>query len=503
MSTNNPQRKDATSTSNKNNKKRRAANEPMAGSEEEAKDAKKLAGTKDFILHCIRAKLIVKEFCWDKLPMEWKTDQEVAAAALKHDKITYDDLPTDLKTNQPFLVSAVIENSKVWMTLPDQLRNDIDFARSLTAFTDFYVFKKMLGTFPGLQNERGLWLALIRFPEPDAFDIDHFWHIFNDYAPPNIRADPSIMLTACAICHRLLVTCVDNSLSQSHDFLTGVLRSAPEALLVVPQASLAMFPVLIQKFLSNALHSFGRRLKAVNMRNRCTALAKNLPNEFWASRENLKIWFQSGGPFIESIAGLRTLSRDEEVFLWIAKYCPKDDGVGLWSSFGHASQHLRHKKAFMLTAILLNPNAYHAAMPTLQNDFDVWLAAFGGTPGMHPSIDSVDTWIVLRESIAEFGVRVQEELQRMDVFLNTFLAGMSHPKSSGGAVPSSLLLLNQGETTSVNYKSLIAAYLDVPTGKRLQMLRNSLVNLGSVCISVAANPNLYEESTHSYAEVQV
>ena len=166
---------------------------------------------------------------------------------------------------------------------------------------------------------------------------------------------------------------------------------------------------------------------------------------------------------------------------WMAEYFPKDDPAGMLRSFACASASSLEDKDFMLQAIEHNPHIFHAARDSLRSDFDVWLVAFGGTPGEHPYV-ARDTWPRLRVGIAEFVPRVETELQKHDTFVKSFVCGMSQRPNTS---PTALVLLNQGEATAQNYKQLIAVYLDIPTGRRLRMLRNASRVLPSVLTSVA------------------
>lgn len=175
------------------------------------------------------------------------------------------------------------------------------------------------------------------------------------------------------------------------------------------------------------------------------------------------------------------LKSDKEVFLWLSEHFPKKQGKRkrFVMSFQHASQTLKTDKAFMLKAIALNPNVYHTAPQSLKNDFDVWLLAVGGTAGQHPLIDQ-RKWTALRETFVTFIARVRAELQNYETYQGTFLFGMTQQQPDNA-----LTLLSQGEATSLNYKRLVAEYLDVPTGKRLRMLRKAVTNLVAVFETVA------------------
>ena len=181
---------------------------------------------------------------------------------------------------------------------------------------------------------------------------------------------------------------------------------------------------------------------------------------------------------------MESLKGDREVFLWMAANFPKDDPAGLVKSFEYASPALRSNKGFMLQAIEHNPDVYHTVHSDLLSNFDVFLMAFGGTAGKHPAI-TTESWMRLRAVIRQCGLRVEEELVKQETFVKTLLCGIS--LNQANTTPTTaLVLLNQGESTALSYKRLIAEYLDVPTGKRLRMVRQASRNLTSVLATVAA-----------------
>jgi len=70
--------------------------------------------------------------------------------------------------------------------------------------------------------------------------------------------------------------------------------------------------------------------------------------------------------------------------------------------------------------------------------------------------------------------QVQDLLKVHETFCSTLLCGMVC--SSGSA----LMALDQGTETSLAYKKKIAAFLDVPTGKKLRRLRRADSNLTEI-----------------------
>jgi len=454
------------------NKKRRAEDgAPIRGSGDTDGETHKdilLEGAKAVILRCLQTES--KDF-WDKLPMEWKLDREVAKTMLKYGEegSMFDDLPPRFQNDRGFLLDAVNEDSYIWFQLPDALKNDIDFAKGIACFTADELPAALFENFPELCNDRNFWLAIF-----DAASCLSVYSLVYRYAPDAIRSDYEIMLKACAAEPIILQNFVGANLSENRDFLEELLTLKPRALESMPPTSMQMFSELVIRFLPKVLLTLSN--------HRSKHFAKRIPADLWRNNRDIVLtWFKSGGRFFD-IARMEHLKGDKEIFLLIAKHFPKERKFrSLVDSFKLALPALTSDKEFMLQAIALNPDIYHTASAELKKDFDVWLTAFGGTPGKFPAVNE-ENWTGLRGTVADFISCVETELQNHQTFVCTLLFGMN--QQSGSA----LHLLNQGEPTALNYKRLIAVYLEVPTGKRLHQLRTATTNLASVLKDVARFP---------------
>lgn len=134
----------------------------------------------------------------------------------------------------------------------------------------------------------------------------------------------------------------------------------------------------------------------------------------------------------------------------------------------------------MLQALQFNPLLIKYAGPDLKNDFDLCLIAFSDRDGAQDEwrrrffdcgrIDHVDNV----QQIEQFRVDVEAKLELYDVFSSVVLPAISLEKNGSDCT---LALLNQGSTTSIAHKKLIAEYMGVPTGKTLQQFRMASENL--------------------------
>jgi len=189
----------------------------LVDAEQFERDQALLEGAKTIILRGLEKD--GKDF-WDDLPVEWQNHRDVALAALKHEDISAEDLPVSLQGDRSFLISAVNKDSDFWFGLPWILKDDIDFARSITSFTDEALPEALFDKFPMLRAERNVWLKIFKEPEVRVFD---YYVLVDEFAPQTIRADREIMLKACSFRDAILKDFVDTDLSSDRDFLIALL----------------------------------------------------------------------------------------------------------------------------------------------------------------------------------------------------------------------------------------------------------------------------------------
>jgi len=447
----------------------------------------------------LRGVTTVRRF-WDELPASWKGDRGPWCAPPRW---STEELPPQFQSDRDFLVEAVNESSLAWNLLSETLQNDIEFARSIATFTNKSVVDKIIEKFPQIVDERKFWLAVFDNASqmiPELYDDDDsgdesedpLYELVLDDAPHAIKSDHEIMLKACVAQAQPTIFNLfireDNPLSQDRRFIGELLQQKPAFFIASNRYidftdTIREFPDLFIGALPRALQSIfqgkdPQETASQTRRSVCAMLLKHFPNEFLTNRDFVRTWFQSGGPFlsIESMASLKT---DKEVFLWIARHFSNSaDPSDVAVSFKCASSALLKDQAFMIQAIELNPHIYQAVPTDIKHkNFDLFLCAFGTTPGRYPPIriqrrfQPVPAGQSSSNPATKFIRRVEHDLQSFDeVFVGTLLCGVWQPTGA-------LALLNQGGASSNQYMSLIAAFADLPTGNRLQMLRNASRNL--------------------------
>ena len=132
----------------------------------------------------------------------------------------------------------------------------------------------------------------------------------------------------------------------------------------------------------------------------------------------------------------------------------------------------------MLVALAVDPMLYFCMPDSLKRDFDLTILAFSGSSKTieFSNIDVGDDCV--ENHVSAISAKVSHLLELHATFHATVLQGMSGiTKASEPTSGSTLLALNQGTETTTSYKRLIAAYLGIPTGERLFMLRRASANI--------------------------
>ena len=254
-----------------------------------------------------------------------------------------------------------------------------------------------------------------------------------------------------------LLGCMDRKL------LAEVLLLDPVVLRFVSHDHQRLYPDLVEK----AFGTLGRRQQQVD-RDAISGVASWIAPGLWQNRDTLLQWFRSGLPFTARFQRMGTLAGDQEIFLLIAEHCQQEHRR--WS-FAYASPALRANKVFMTQAVKHDTSLFGFASAALQQDFDLALLAFAAEdPAVVGAYLNVRHHPNQRRFVESFHRQVRGMLSVHTAFW-TLLCGML-PDSG-----STLTVLNQGSETSLGYKQLIAALLDVQTGKKLRLLRRACTNL--------------------------
>jgi len=342
-------------------------------------------------------------------------------------------------------------------------------------------------------RERSFWEHLMQHYQQEE-GYDHFARNVFSTMQAYFPLDEELMIKACVKKPSCLRT-MDPSLKRNRNFVREVLLGNPLALervyssafpepdllgcmdgnllaevLMVDPVALKFVPHDQQRLEPNVvMDAFGQlgRRQQLNW-NTAADIAHKIAPDLWQNRAMLLQWFRSGLPFTFSFHLMGSLADDQEVFLLIAEHCQQEHRR---RSFQYASQALHANKEFMRKAIELDASLFGFASGALQQDFDLALLGFAAEdPAVVGAYLNEHHHPAQRHVVESFHRQVQGMLSVHGAFL-TFLCCMS-PRSG-----STLTVLDQGSETSQDFKQLIAAFLDVPIGKKLHRLRRANSNL--------------------------
>ena len=345
-------------------------------------------------------------------------------------------------------------------------------------------------------QERSFWEHLIQhYQQEEGYDFFEY-NVFPKMQS-HFRLDTELMIKACVkfpFCLRV----VDPTLKSNRPFVRKVLLGNPLALewVYLPGSDLdlvgcmdgnllaevLMLDPVALKFVSHdhqrldpnvvmkAFGQLGRQQQQVNWYTASDIAHKIAPDLWlWQNRALLLQWFRSGLPFTATFRRMTALADDQDVFLLIAEHCQQEAVNN--RSFANASRALRANKMFMIKAVEHDASLFGFASVALQQDFDLALLAFAAEdPAVVGAYLNEQHHPNQRHFVESFHRQVRDMLSVHEAFL-TFLCGMS-PRSA-----STLTVLDQGSETSLGHKQLIAAFLDVPIGKKLHSLRRARTNL--------------------------
>jgi len=138
----------------------------------------------------------------------------------------------------------------------------------------------------------------------------------------------------------------------------------------------------------------------------------------------------------------------------------------------NADESLRGDKLFMMDVLKVRPSFFVCATEDLKEDEDLALLSFAANSRTVRAyvMDRVERRLVpgRRDFVQSLRSRTDTSLKEHEVFYNTVLHGISDPGSP-------LRMLDEGDETA--HKKLIADFLDIPSGKRLQLLRKASLNM--------------------------
>lgn len=356
--------------------------------------------------------------------------------------------------------SAIQHGVLEWLDLPMNIRGNVDFALSLTDELVLPDERKNAN-----QKQIVLWGRIIDTlsEKPNS----NLALMIATYAPSNVLSDYHLMLTACKGDPAILNS-IDQSLLFDRQFVESLLEAEPLALVRLPQRAQLLFPDLVVKAFGPLCQQSPRMDMAYAMK-----LSSHIAQELWRDRHTILQWYAAGLPFIDNRDSGTWCQDDREISMLIARNCCSEFRA---KSFSQSSPILREDKAFMLKILTVDATLYLCMPDSVKLDFDLSVLAFSGSSKTieFKSQDGAEGKKV-NDHVSVVMSQVTQLLELYDTFHATVLCGMSH--GADGSKSSTLAALDQGTETLVYHKRMIAAYLGIPTGDKLAILRRASANI--------------------------
>jgi len=408
---------------------------------------------------------------WGNLGQHWKSDADIALAAIKcHLSPDLQALPESLQ-NREFLLEAVKANPDLWKSLPHKYENDFEFVRVIPTFKNYDLACAVLERFPDQRNNRDLWLKLI----DTAADLDDASQIFNEYASGSIRGDQEIVTRAYERFMGLLQH-ADPSLFENQKFMEHLLvgdkkwQGFNSPFRYIPHSAQLRWSNLMMQSFQKRIAEAKEEWCPWTTAEWAGALAPELRND----RKVMVSWFKGGGTYCDFFPS--AWKEDEEIFLLIAEHSENSEAA--LRAFREASPKLLQSKAFVLQAIEHKAILYRSIPELLQRDFTVAVTALASSSSFREEDSWANGFFIHYWNGNEFldSLRdwVEKKLHSHAIFMDVILPGIRF-----GTESTALSLLNQGSETAKCYTSRIAEFMGVPRGKELRLLRRAEKNFAS------------------------
>jgi len=336
--------------------------------------------------------------------------------------------------------------------------NEIVFARAIGIFESKAMVKAVFDRFPFLAHDRSCWLKIIASDSIFRLETSD---VIRECAPQQIRHDRELMLCACKQCDKVLEA-LPLHLQHDREVVEVVVERMKEAsshdsFWDIPFNAQRLFPDLVAK--------------AITVKNYLDIhdeYDERVAPELWSNLEVCKAWFSCTGSFVPSRLP-ESMKDNQELGLVIAKGFYLSNDVFIEGT----SDALRSNKSFMMKAIQSKSARFLAAHGSLRHDFELAVTAFGcldyGESTASDYLKYGRDCTFFRRVLKE----TEEKVNAHEGLVAGLLCGMT---DSAGSDCFLSMLANDAET-SLALKQTIAAFLGIPVGTELRILRQALKNM--------------------------
>lgn len=421
---------------------------------------------------------------WKQIHHQLRSNEALILTALRYGKIKFEDVPEHLKrthvefafygiqhdilqadecpcVNHEFLKEKVRNGELTWAQLPPSLREDIDFAHSTSTSVDTELVREILEYSEELRHDRTYWRGILK---SNTMKESERSSIISKLLPPPLFSDKSFMIEVCSISSDAFELAVKGNLSNDRDFLETVLSQNTFVLMYFPHDT----QLLHRDLVLQTLPQFAARILAdedagVNIYR----LTKCIRPDFWFEGDFAISWAKSG-------LGFPNFAEQNVVNTWmkVRKLCLN---VAIHSKSLKWVDRFTDDLSFMLEVLDCHPGLYPQGGGTVKADYRAMAVAFASCPEI-----AKDTLLDLHvegkdDQIESFLRYLRGQLEPFETF-RTLILGSMLSTQSVEQTGTTLTLLNQGHETSAMYKREIAAYIGIPSGKRIWRLQQALQN---------------------------
>lgn len=371
------------------------------------------------------------------VPETLRTDRELLLEALAHG-MRFRYCPPMYHSDPVFLQDVLSRNSEMYFSMNRKLQMVPEIAMAaITAYDSTpAVHVRALEHVPALSNNRSVVLALSKRGD------EAFLKKFFTEADPFFKDDKEIMLTAVSRDPKLFLN-ASARLRADPDLLVAAIdgSTAVDVLKTVPPEVQTEHPEIASRAIAVA---WPRNLRLVQA---------YVTEELWQNRNVVIAWIRRG---CRVLPAFENLMGDEQVALEIAQHS--------WREFSKVANTLKRNHAFMIRAVDANGRVLRFATAEIRNDLPTVVRALASHAEALAAGMSVT-----RQTVLQY---VKDKLDLHTTFVDEFLRGIAVPTPHiSPSRRSQLPMLDRGVETSQAFKQLIAAFLGVPVGEELRIVR--------------------------------
>lgn len=360
---------------------------------------------------------------------------------------------TFFRKERAFFIQLLRANGNLYMKLPIQLQQNIDIALECLSsdILNNHTALDIMRRHEDLRSDLDVMASIAKRGFADVLRL----------APIDVRDNKALMLEACSV-HGSLISLASHRLRTDPEVVTTALTADPDT----------VFALTNQKFFENNPDVVKWAIQLYNGDDfGYDILYHHLPATVFQDRMLLLAWLSRDWPKVDSFIYKRLLvnggyTNDREVLLAILAQSGSLSDLGC--------DELLRDREFMEKAVKVDGRVLMDGVTTSWlGDFDLLLKAVASS---RLTLQPLWHYGNVYDSLVALAALVRERLDITDVFMMTFLRGITViVPHVAPALRCYLPKLDQGNDASI--KLLIADYAGIPYGEELCLHRSASANL--------------------------